>query len=115
LYVDVRAKVRDGYLNEAPVLEVYALTQAWAGAVDPQIMDPETRAVRAVALGEGRRVLLDITDIVRDHLAGRVDNHGLVLGSVTGRREGDFQLVSGALPGDSVGRLRLYTRAAAAP
>jgi hypothetical protein len=114
LYIDVRAKVRDGYVNEAPVLEVYALTEAWAGAVDPAIMDWQTGAVRPVALGEDRRVLLDVTDIVRAHLAGRVGNHGLILGSITGRRDGDFRLVSGALPGDGVGQLRLYTRAAAA-
>jgi len=73
-------------------------------------LDTATRAVRAIALGRDRRVLLDITAIVRADLAGRLPNHGLVLGSVTGSREGDFTLVSGRLPGSAVGRVRVYSR-----
>ncbi len=106
--MDVRAKARDGYVNEAPVLEAFALTQPFAGTLSVENLDTTTRAVSAVALGRSRRVLLDVTGIVRANLTGRMSNYGLVLGSVTGSRDGDFTLVSGRLPDSAVGRLRIY-------
>jgi hypothetical protein len=125
IYMDVRAKPRleysnapEGdqpekaieYVNEAPVIEVYALTQPYAGSVDLERFDAATRAVRPVALGTGRRVLIEITDILRGQLDGRIPNHGIVLGSLTGTRDGDFALVQDKLPKSAIGRLRIYTK-----
>jgi len=112
LDVDVRAKSRDEYVNEAPVLQVYALHEPYTGVVEASSLDTLTYATRPVALGNNRRVLLDITRIVRAHLTGALDNNGLILGSLTGMREGDFSLVSGRLATDAVGQVRIYTRAA---
>jgi hypothetical protein len=109
LYLDVRAKPREDYVNEAPVVEVYALKAASHGSVEPGDLDNATRAGRPVALGSSRRVLVDVTKIVVAQLSGTLQNNGLVVGSMTGEREGDFTLLSNRLPGGAVGRLRIYT------
>ncbi len=110
LFVDVRAKPRDGFLNEAPMLEVYALNQPPTGRFNPESLSPEGRALRAVAVGSGRRVVLDVTRLVRSHLDGAIENNGLIIGSLTGMREGVFTFVSGRLPEGAVGQLRVYRR-----
>ena len=73
VFVDVSAKGRDRYVNEAPVLELYALKEPFWGTLDPTSLDQATRSVRPVAAGEGRRVVLDITAIIRSHLEGAID------------------------------------------
>lgn len=108
VFVDVRSKVRDGYTNEAPVLEVYALAEPFGDRFERKKLDPKTRAVRPVALGAGRRVVLDITGIIRSQLSGELGNYGLVIGSVSGMREGEFGLVAGRLPEGAVGQIRYY-------
>ena len=110
LVVDVHAKPRGEYVNEAPVLEVYALTQAFAGTVDIEALDRSTRAVRPVAVGQSRRVKIDVTRIVRAH-AGGESNYGLVLGSVTGMREGVFTIRTNTFPNGGMARVTLYGRA----
>jgi hypothetical protein len=110
LYVDVSAKSREDYRNEAPVLEVYALTEPFSDVLDREKLDEASRVVQPVAAGEGRRVVLDVTRIVRSHLNGRLENNGLVKGSVTGMREGEFALVSGRLPGGAVAQVHVYRR-----
>ena len=112
LYVDVSVKVREEHLNEAPVLEVYALRAPYAGAFEAKDLDEGTRVVRPVTLGENRRVLFDITKIVRAYLTGTTGNNGLIVGSLTGMREGDFRLVPGKLAADAVGQIRIYLRPA---
>jgi hypothetical protein len=110
LYVNVQAKPRDGYMNETPLIEVYALTSPLSGALEANKLDTRTRVARPVTLGRGHRVILDITPIVRAQLSGRASNHGLVIGSLTGLREGDYTLVSGKLPDSAVARVRIYRR-----
>jgi hypothetical protein len=110
VYVDVSAKARGEYVNEAPVLEVFALKGPFRRFLDPDALDPKTRAGRPVVAGAGRRVLIDVTGIVRAHLEGTIENHGLVVGSLLGMREGEFTLLSGRLPQGAVGRLRVYRR-----
>jgi hypothetical protein len=110
LVVDVGAKSRGEYVNEAPVLEVYALTQPFAGSVDLEAIDRATRAVRPVARGESRWVKIDVTRIVRAHAAG-ASNYGLLLGSVTGMREGTFTIRSNTFEGDGIARLTVYSAA----
>jgi hypothetical protein len=108
--VDVSAKRRGPYFNPAPVLQVYALAEAYGESFDPEILHADGRVVRPVATGENRRVVLDVTEIVRSHLAGTTENNGLIVGSLTGMREGDFVFVSGRFPEGAVGRLRVYKR-----
>jgi hypothetical protein len=110
LSVDVRAKSRESYVNDAPVLEAYALTAPYAGVMDARILDLTSRAMRPVAVGDGRRVVLDLTNIVRAHLDGSRPNHGFIIGSLTGMREGDFRLRSGSLDLSTVARVHIYVR-----
>ena len=124
IYLTVRAKPRteasngpEGnvpehtiqYINEAPVVEVFALREAYTGSVDLERLDTATKASRPVALGASRRVLIDVTSIVRAQLDGSAANFGFILGSVTGEREGDFSVVSDRFPHGAVARLRFYT------
>jgi len=39
-----------------------------------------------------------------------VENNGLIVGSLTGMREGDFVFVSGRFPEGAVGKLHVYKR-----
>jgi hypothetical protein len=43
-------------------------------------------------------------------IAGTITDNGLIIGSLTGLREGDFSLVAGRAGADAVGRVRVYTR-----
>jgi hypothetical protein len=52
----------------------------------------------------------NVAIVTMAELAGQLQNYGVVLGSVTGSREGDFTLVSGHLPGSAVARVRVYGR-----
>ena len=111
VYVDVSAKLRgEGYTNEAPVLEVYALTQPFAGSLNLEILDRSSRVVRPVGADAERRVVVDVTSIIRSHLSGAIQNNGLIIGSVTGMREGEFILSSGKLPQGAVGKIVIYRR-----
>ena len=110
VFLDVSARPREEFLNPSPLLEVYALTEPLTGAFDPGHLERAGRALRPVAVGEGRRVVLDVTAIVRAHLEGRIENHGLIIGSLTGERDGAFTLRSGVLPQGAVGRLLLFKR-----
>jgi len=110
LVVDVSAKQREGYVSEAPVLEIYALIEPLSDDFDPGRLHRASRSVRPVAAGAGRHVVLDITTIVRSHLEGAIRNHGLVLGSVTGMREGEFIVVPGNFPQGAVAQVRIYRR-----
>ncbi len=109
LYVDVRAKTREDYINEAPILEVYAPTEAFAGGVDLKKVDIATRAGRPIALGAKRLVRIDVTRVVRAHASKTLANYGLVIGSLSGMREGDFTIVADMFPDGAIGRLNIYT------
>jgi hypothetical protein len=110
-YVDVRSKDRDGYVDAAPMLEVFAAAGALQGDVDAEDLDIDTRAGRPVALGDGRLVRIDVTKIVRAHVSGNLTNNGIVIGSMTGMREGDFTIATDRFPGGAVARLNIYTKA----
>ena len=111
VYLDVDAKPREGLARDVAMLEVFGLTEAFGVSLDTGRLDGATGVARPVALGGGRRVRVDVTRIVRAYLDGSRTNHGLVVGSLTGMREGDFRVVAGRLPGGAVARLHVYTKA----
>jgi hypothetical protein len=111
MIVDVDAVEHDGFVDETPMLEVYALTGAFKGTVDPELYGVSAFGPRNVVRGENRRVLLDVTDIVRSLLANPTANHGLILGSLSGEREGIFAVQTGALGQDAVANLVIHYRA----
>ena len=107
LYMDAHAKARGDYVNEAPIFEVVAQRPLSDGNLGE--LEGALRASRPVLAGERQRVVLDITNIVRATLKGTGGNQ-LVVGSLTGMRDGDFRFVTGELGPDVIGRLRIYTR-----
>jgi hypothetical protein len=111
LYVDVGAKPRGEFENPAPLFEVYALKQPMHGAFDPERLEVAGRAIRPIALGDSRRIVLDVTEILRAYLEARLVNNGMAVGSLTGERDGEFTFRSGMLPGGAIGRIVLLPRA----
>ena len=93
LTVDVSACEVDGYLNDTPLLEVYALTGTMESGVDPEKFRTPSPMRRNVRIGSNRRVRIDITQAVRRFVSDPLSNHGLVIGSLTARREGLFTIV----------------------
>ena len=97
-YVDAAAIVVNGYLNKTPVIEVYALKSAFSGSVNVNQFEPQTvPAMRNIVVGQNRRVVIDITEMVRSYIETPSKNHGLIIGSLTGDRDGDFTLTNNQL------------------
>jgi hypothetical protein len=109
LYFDVAAREIDGYLEETPLIEVYALKSAFGGRLAPtQFDDQSVPTVRNVRLGENRRVVIDITEIVRSYAQDSDANHGLIIGSLTGARAGIFSMRTDGFPEGAVARITFF-------
>lgn len=108
-FLDAAAREVDGYTDKSPVLEVYALKSTFTGQLDPsQFMAQTLPAVRNVAVGNERRVVVDITEIVRVYLKDPNKNHGLIVGSLTGMRPGVFSIRTDKIGGSAVARIVLF-------
>jgi hypothetical protein len=108
-YVDVSSRASDELQNETPLFEVYALKGAFSGDIDLNQFQPQDLpTMRPVAVGSGRRVVMDITEIVKVYIANPASNHGLIVGSLTGSRDGLFTLRSGEFGLSSLGRITFF-------
>jgi hypothetical protein len=107
-YVDVAAKTRDQYVNDTPILEVYAFTSTFDGDLNPAEWDTNSTVTQPLLWGEEKHVVMDVTAIIRSFLDNPNRNHGLVIGSLTGMREGDFSVRTGRIPGGGVMRIHVY-------
>jgi hypothetical protein len=91
--MDVSAReLMEGYVNESPVVEVFALAQTFGEEFDPEGAERLEDVERNMAVGTSRRVRLDITHFVQDIVKNVRTNHGLVIGSLTGPRDGVFEV-----------------------
>lgn len=108
LYVDVKAKNRDGYVDNTPVLEVYALKSTFSGTVDRAQFEVPSPAIRPLPLGDNKRVVVDITPIVQTVIKDSSRNHGLIIGSLSGMRNGDFAVRRGSFLDGSIAKLHLF-------
>jgi hypothetical protein len=91
--MDVSAReLTEGYTNESPVVEVFVITETFGEAFDPEEAERLEEVERNMAVGTGRRVRLDITRFVQDLVNNKRVNHGLVIGSLTGPRDGVFEV-----------------------
>ncbi len=97
-YVDV-ALLESAEFEHVPSIDVGALKEAYTGAGEPAT---DRGSSRAVALGSGRRVRVDITGIVKGWIANPESNRGLVVGALTGSRAGSFALRDDVLGGSAV-------------
>jgi len=106
LYVDVSLN-DEASEGSTPVIEVLPLTNAFAGDGKPTFA-PTSPAVRNVVPGERRKLLLDITDIVKGWIANPGTNHGLIIGSLTGNKEGEFSLRNDVLGAGVVAKVTFF-------
>jgi hypothetical protein len=97
-YVDA-SLLESAEFEHVPSIDVGALNEAYAGSGEPAT---DRGSSRAVALGSGRRVRVDITDIVKGWIANPESNRGLVVGALTGSRVGSFALRDDVLGGSAV-------------
>jgi len=104
-HANVSAKSFDGWVNETPVVEAYALTARHTAQLDPTKFRKPSPAVRNVRTGENRRIRLNVTEIVLYLLDNPAGNHGLAVGSFRGQREGMFEIKTNVLPNNAVARL----------
>jgi hypothetical protein len=108
-YVDVASRAREGMENQTPLFEVYPLKSAFSGEVDPaEFQAQDLPTTRHVVAGSGRRVVIDITEIVNSYAANPASNHGLIVGSLTGTRDGLFTIRSGDFGPSSLGRITFF-------
>jgi hypothetical protein len=110
LYLDVDAREIDEMVNDTPYLDVFALTEALGQSLDPEAFGTPALEPGYVTLGENRRVLRDVTNIVRSYLDTPASNHGVILGSLRGVRDGLFTVKSGVAEQGVVGRLIIHYR-----
>jgi hypothetical protein len=93
-------------MTVTPIVGAYPLTSTYSGG-DGQggNSEPVFNAVvpssRPVAEGNDRRVMMDITNIVRGWIANPASNHGLVIGSLTGPEVATVALRQ-SIPGEQV-------------
>ncbi|NIO28946.1 MAG: hypothetical protein GTO29_10405 [Candidatus Latescibacteria bacterium] len=111
LIVDASAIEKNGYLNGTPLLEVYALKSEFAGELDPDQFELQAMPmVRNVVLGEDRRVVIDITEVVRSYIVNPAKNHGLIFGSLTGSRDGIFDIQRNKFEQAGVAKISFFIR-----
>ena len=91
-YVDASTALDAGSSSGQALIEVYLLTGNVAGDVSREDLNQGTRMVRNVRTGENRLVRLNITQAIKEILTNPSSNHGLVIGSLTGGRNGLFEL-----------------------
>jgi hypothetical protein len=108
LYVDAASRTIAGHTNDTPVIEVYALKSPFSGTVDPSQFKPQTLpTARNVVAGTNKRCVTDITEIVRAFATDVTKNHGLLVGSLTGDREGVYTIRTDGFEGKGVARITL--------
>jgi hypothetical protein len=91
-YVDVDAIPKGAIVNEAPNFDVCGLNEEFSNSLDAADLGPSAWGPVNIARGSDRRVVVDITRIVRYYLENPSRNHGLILGAVTGDRDGLFDI-----------------------
>jgi hypothetical protein len=91
-YVDV-AGDEEIEIDYTPSIEVFPLSEAPQTLRMPRYTTSHPSS-QPVAIGEGRRVTVDITDIVKGWIESPSTNHGLIIGSFSGPKPGDLDLRS---------------------
>ena len=107
-YVDVASLERDSVATQMPLLEVYALRGSFSGLVDSvHFVLPSATSMR-VKRGASERVAFGISEIVERYLGNPSDNYGLIIGSLSGERDGVFRIKNDVLGSDVVARINFH-------
>jgi hypothetical protein len=105
---DVSAKDLNGFVDPAPVLDVFALESAMTSDAVPSKFAPTALPMsRPVAVGDDRLVRVDITEFVRRILAEPTKNQGIVLGPLTNDKRGIFAIKANGLGPGVTARVRV--------
>ncbi len=105
-YVDA-ALVSGEEVEHTPSIDVRALTATYSPTGELASSAALGRA-RPVSVGSGRKVVVDITDIVKAWIASPSSNHGIVVGSLGGSKAGDFTMRSDVLGGGKVATVTFF-------
>ena len=108
LYENAGPGEPDAFMNDTPTIEIFLPKSNYQGGVDADALDLTSRVAVPVRLGEDRRVVVDVTALVQEIVSGTKPNYGLVLGSITGMREGDFTIRSNRVGSGAVAKLLFY-------
>jgi hypothetical protein len=109
LRADVTAQEIGGFLDPAPLFEVYMLKEdASGGEVTPSMFETTTMPLsRPVAAGENRLVRIDITEVVQMILADPSKNHGIAPGALTEDTRGIFTVRPDGLGPNTAARITI--------
>lgn len=106
LYVDAASAVDEVARGGVLTLEVFAMKSAQTAEVTMSDLQPGP-VTRTVQTGQSKRVRLDISELVGYLLEHPDENHGLVVGSLTGQRVADFTLRHGVIARDVSARVTI--------
>lgn len=90
-----------------PMIDVLKLMQPYAGEGIPDVSMSSARR-NVVPLGEGHRVVADVTDVVKEWMSNPTRNHGLIVGSLTGSRDSAFTIRSNKMGNGRVVRATFF-------
>ena len=110
-YVDVSAREHEDVNDPTSRLDVFALKQAegYNGSLEPaQFETLSAPMARPLAVGENRRVVIDVTEIVHRCAGEPAGTCALVIGSLTGSRDGLFTIKSGRLDRPGIARVTVF-------
>jgi hypothetical protein len=91
-----------------PVLEVYALTALYGGQIDPSKFDRPTGTVRNIPPGNNKKVMVDITGIIKKYLENASSNYGLIIGGLEGLSNGTFSWKSNSFPSGKAAKITFH-------
>jgi hypothetical protein len=106
--LDVSGAARDSVSVKIPVLEVYALESTFAGSLNGASVNTETGTIRNLAPGNGRRVRIDITEVVKTYINQPSKNYGLIIGGLAPYREGNISVKQNAYKSGNVARIDFH-------
>ena len=104
-YLNVSTTVAENVFR-SPLIEVYPLVEEYNG--NGAARYKSSCAVRNSTVGDGRRICMDITKVIQEWIEKPESNHGLVLGSLTGEREGIYNIRDDILKNNVVAKLKIF-------
>jgi hypothetical protein len=110
-YLDVSAREHEDANDPTPLLDVFALkpSEGYTGSLDPaQFEALSVPMTRPLSLGENRRVVIDVTEIVHRRAAEPAAMCALLLGSLSGSRDGLFTIKTGCLDRPGIARVTIF-------
>lgn len=103
----VNASLKEGVDEDhIPLIEIYPLTNAYSGVGVPNFSS--SSSVRNLKLGESKRAVMDITEIVKNWVTNPTQKHGLIIGSLTGDKSSEFTLRNDAIGGNIAAKITFY-------